>query len=180
MLLGLSERRKWISKAVAFAVAIPGLAFWCGSALEIRLNGSPSLPIGLYRVSPNPAADLIEFCPAEPFAALATARGYRRPGRCPDGGTPLLKPVVARAGDRVTVSLGGVAVNGVLLPNSAPRLRDTAGRPLISSPPGTYEVRQGTLWVVSTYESSSYDSRYFGAIDESQVLSRLRPFLVWR
>jgi conjugative transfer signal peptidase TraF len=88
--------------------------------------------------------------------------------------------MVAQAGDRVTVSLGGIAVNGIVLPNSAPRLRDTAGRPLVSLPPGTYEVRPGTLWVVSTYESSSYDSRYFGAIDESQVLSRLRPFLVWR
>lgn len=180
MLLGLSERRKWISKAVAVAVAIPGLAFWCGSDLGIRLNGSPSLPIGLYRISPNPAANLIEFCPTEPFAALAKARGYRQAGRCPDGGTPLLKPMVAQAGDRVTVSLGGIAVNGIVLPNSAPRLRDTAGRPLVSLPPGTYEVRPGTLWVVSTYESSSYDSRYFGAIDESQVLSRLRPFLVWR
>lgn len=180
MLLGLSEQRKWIGKVVAVAVALPTAAFWCGSTLGIRVNGSPSLPIGLYRVSADPVADLVEFCPAEPFAALANARGYRQAGRCPDSGTPLLKPVAARPGDRVTVSSGGVAVNGVLLPKSAPRPRDTAGRPLVSWIPGSFAVRRGTLWVISTYESRSYDSRYFGPIEESQVLARLQPLLVWR
>jgi conjugative transfer signal peptidase TraF len=180
MLRGLSERRTRIGKAMAVAVAIPAAGFWCGLALGIRLNVSPSLPIGLYRVSANPAANLVEFCPAEPFASIANARGYRQAGRCQDGGTPLLKPVAARPGDLVTVSLGGVAVNGVLLTNSAPRQRDTAGRPLASWSRGTYEVGQGTLWVVSSYESRSYDSRYFGPIAESRVLARLRPLLVWR
>jgi conjugative transfer signal peptidase TraF len=180
MLVGLSERRKGILKAVAVAAAILAAAFWCGSTLGIRLNASPSLPVGLYRVSADPGANLVEFCPAEPFAALANARGYRQAGRCPDGGSPFLKPVAARVGDRVTVSHSGVAVNGVLLPNSVPRPRDTAGRPLVSWMPGNYSVRRGTLWVISTYESRSYDSRYFGPIEEPRVLARLRPFLVWR
>jgi type IV secretory pathway protease TraF len=38
-------------------------------------------------------------------------------------GLPLLKRVVALAGDIVSVSSSGVSVNGQLLPNSAPRER---------------------------------------------------------
>ena len=178
MLPGLSERRKRIVIRVAVAVAVLTMACWCGSVLGIRLNRSPSLPVGLYRVSADRAANLVEFCPAEPFATLANARGYRQAGRCPDGGTPLMKPVAARPGDQVDVSPRGVSVNGVLLPNSAPRERDTIGRPLVSWRSGTYEVRPGTLWVISTYESRSYDGRYFGPIAEAQVLAHLQPWLV--
>ena len=74
----------------------------------------------------------------------------------------------------------GVSVNGVRLPNSAPRTRDTAGRPLTPWPFGTYRVEPGTIWVVSSYEARSFDSRYFGPIRNSQVLDHLRPLLVRR
>ena len=43
---------------------------------------------------------------------------------------PLLKRVVALAGDVVSVSSSGVSINGQLLPNSAPLFDDEAGRPL--------------------------------------------------
>jgi conjugative transfer signal peptidase TraF len=132
----------------------------------------------LYQVASGHDATLVEFCPAEPLASLANARGYRQAGTCPDGGSPLMKPVVARAGDSVQVSARGLSVNGKAVPNSAPLPKDTAGRPLTSWPVGTYRVQPGTVWVVSDYHPRSFDSRYFGPISEALIRNRLRPLFV--
>ena len=177
---GRSSGLRWTTFAFGAAVSVAGLVYWMFSSIGIRVNASPSLPIGLYRIDSGPQARVVEFCPAEPYGALANLRRYRDAGRCPDGGTPLLKPVVARAGDEVVVAANGVTVNGAFLPNSAPRTRDSAGRPLTPWAFGTYRVEPGNLWVVSSYEARSFDSRYFGPIKESQVLDRLRPLLVRR
>jgi conjugative transfer signal peptidase TraF len=109
---------------IAGAVLI-GTFQLCGLA-GLRINSSPSLPVGVYMTSSKPEANLVEFCPAEPFASLAISRGYRDAGACRDGATPLLKPVVARAGDVVEVSGQGIAVNGLLLPNTAAQRTPTA------------------------------------------------------
>jgi conjugative transfer signal peptidase TraF len=167
-----------LGKAAIVAGAGLGALLWAGYVLGIRVNLSPSLPVGLYRVDAGPAANLVEFCPGEPFGLLANARGYRHAGVCADGGSPLLKPVVARPGDMVTMSPEGVRVNGQPLPSSAPRTRDTAGRLLTPWPFGTYVVKGGTLWVLSSYHARSFDSRYFGPIADSAVRVRLRPLLV--
>ncbi len=164
---------------VAFLILAPVvLLFWVGSAFGIRLNTSPSLPFGLYRVTDDSTAPLVEFCPAEPVASFANARGYRQTGSCPDGGTPLMKPTVARAGDVVEVTAAGVRVNGNLLPNSVPRARDTGGRPLTSWPAGKYTVRPGTVWLISDYHARSFDSRYFGPVSVTLIKDHLRPLLV--
>jgi conjugative transfer signal peptidase TraF len=159
------------------AVAI---LFGGARAFGIRVNCSPSLPVGLYQVASGPDATLVEFCPAEPFASVANARRYRQAGNCADGGAPLMKPVVARAGDSVQISPRGVAVNGNALPNSAPLRTDTAGRPLTPWPFGTYVVKPGTVWVVCDYHSRSFDSRYFGAVPETLIRNRLSPLFVLR
>ena len=111
--------------AVGVLIGTFQLCGWVG----LRINASPSLPVGLYIISSKPEANLAEFCPAEPFASLAISRGYRDRGACRDGATPLLKPVVARPGDVVEVSEQGIAVNGRLVPNTVARSADTYGRP---------------------------------------------------
>ena len=60
-----------------------------------------------------------------------------------------------------------MAVNGRLLPNTAPLVTDTAGRPLSHWPFGRYVVAPGTVWVASSYSSRSFDSRYFGPVEAS-------------
>jgi conjugative transfer signal peptidase TraF len=144
---------------------------------DIRVNASASLPIGFYKITGDPTAELIEFCPPEPFASLSSRRGYRGRGTCPDGFEPLMKPILATAGDIVDVSAKGVAINGRLIFNSAPRPVDTKGRPLAHWPFGKYRVASGAVWVVSSFNSRSFDSRYFGPILLSSVGSRLRPIL---
>jgi conjugative transfer signal peptidase TraF len=142
----------------------------------VRVNTSSSLPLGLYLRTGDTSAQLVEFCPAEPFGALSRDRGYRIRGfTCPDHAVPLLKTVIARAGDIVDVSPAGIAVNGRLLPNTLPLKADAAHRPLIAWPTGTYAVRPGTIWVASTYSRASYDSRYIGPVEEKLVRGRLKP-----
>jgi conjugative transfer signal peptidase TraF len=165
---------------VALSALVVGILFGGARTLGMRVNSSLSLPVGLYQVASGPDATLVEFCPAEPFASVANARGYRQTGNCADGGSPLMKPVVARAGDSVDISKTGVLVNGKAIPNSAPLPKDTVGRPLTSWPFGTYTVEPGTVWVVSDYHPRSFDSRYFGPISEALIRNRLRPLLVFR
>lgn len=147
-------------------------------ALDLRVNVSYSLPLGLYQVTLDESAPLIEFCPAEPFASESIERGYRGRGlACADGAVPLLKPVVARAGDTVELGPSGLAVNGTALPDTAPLDQDGTGRPLDPWPAGRYNVEQGTVWVASSYNASSYDSRYIGPVETRLIRRRLRP--IW-
>jgi conjugative transfer signal peptidase TraF len=160
---------------VAVAVSV-GTFQLCG-LLGLRINTSPSLPMGLYITTADSDANLVEFCPVEPFATLAIVRGYRDSGICSDGAAPLLKPVVAKPGDVVELSARGISVNGALLSNTAPLSKDTKGRPLEPWPFGRYIVASGTVWVASSYHPRSFDSRYFGPISTSAVRERLRKFL---
>jgi len=144
---------------------------------NLRINTSASLPVGLYRITSDPSATLIEFCPAEPFGSLSASRAYRGKGNCPDGAEPLMKPLVATAGDIVTTSDRGVAVNGTLLQNSAPLAFDTKNRRLVHWAFGDYRVPAGDVWVISSYNSRSFDSRYFGPVPLSTVRHRLRPLI---
>lgn len=135
----------------------------------VRVNASASLPIGLYRITSDATARLVEFCPSEPYANLSANRAYRGKGNCPDGAEPLMKPIIAVPGDVVEVSPQGVAVNGRLLPNSAPRAFDTKNRILQHWPFGMYRVWPGTAWVISSFNARSLDSRYFGPIPTSAI-----------
>lgn len=143
----------------------------------IRVNASASLPIGFYRTTSDASAKLIEFCPPEPFGSLSANRAYRRKGNCPDGAEPLMKPIVAVAGDTVELTAAGQAVNRNLLRNSAPLPFDTNHRPLQHWPYDKYRVASGTVWVISSYNARSYDSRYFGPIPLSLLRHRLTSLM---
>lgn len=162
--------------AVTASIVFTGVFLFCGW-LGLRFNTSPSLPLGLYVTTTDASVSLVEFCPAEPFATVSIARGYRDPGACRDGAAPLLKPIVASTGDTVELSAAGISVNGMLLRNTAPLGKDSAGRPLSPWPFGRYVVARETVWVASTYQPRSFDSRYFGPVPASIIRHRLKPFL---
>ncbi len=172
-----SPDRRRAKRIAVLALVTLAVVVMIPTAAGLRVNDSPSLPIGLYVVTSDPDATLVEFCPTAPYASLAAERGYRTKGSCPDGGAPLMKPIVAQAGDSVEVSSSGIVVNGRMLPNSAPLAVDTNGRALRHWPFGEYAVKPGTLWVVSSYNRRSFDSRYFGPITEAQIRHHLRPLL---
>jgi conjugative transfer signal peptidase TraF len=174
---GLSDRLPKVRRVALVSVVASIVAFQLFGFFGLRINTSRSLPVGIYIVAYDSSANLIEFCPAQPFAALSLVRGYRDHGACRDGGAPLLKPVVAKAGDLVELSWRGISVNGLLLPNTAPLSKDTKGRPLEPWHFGRFPVAPGTVWVASSYHSRSFDSRYFGPVYTTAIRHRLKAFL---
>jgi conjugative transfer signal peptidase TraF len=120
--------------------------------LGLHVNLSASAPRGLYRTvtgSPTRGAWVVA-CVGSPAAALARARGYLGPGPCEGGVQPMLKPVVALAGDVVEVGPEAVAVNGQRLSGSSSSGVDSRGGALPHVAWGRYVVRPDELWLVST------------------------------
>lgn len=167
-----------VRRIIALCLLILFGLFQMSGSLGLRINTSPSLPVGLYVTTSDTSSRLVEFCPPEPYARFAIVRSYREAGNCPDGAAPLLKPVIAEAGDVVEVSQHGLTVNGREVPNTAAVPTDTKGRPLNSWPFGRYKVRAGTVWVASSYHTRSFDSRYFGPIATSTIRDHVRPLVI--
>jgi len=142
-------------------------------------NPSGSVPIGWYRVDPFarrphspshslPVGSLVLVpLPAE-AAVLAARRGYLPLN------VPLLKPVGAVAPQRVCVREGIVRIDGVSV--AAVLRADRLGRPLPSWRQ-CRRLRPGELFLLSTDNPASFDSRYFGPVRASTVLGIARP--VW-
>lgn len=167
------------------ALAIITIFLWTG--FGIVFNYTHSAPFGLYReqfdseVTIRSPAPYVFFCPDRRWPSMQGEPNYRDPMRtCPDGFSPLIKPVVAWSGDLVAVSPAGISVNGHLLKNSEPIERDSKGQQLRPFATGEYHVGPKELWVVSSFSPRSFDSRYFGPIPLKSVHSWLRPLLVER
>ena len=168
---------KYGASSLAGFVLISSALSYCG----YRLNSTPSVPVGLWKV--DALSDSVQRgqivsvqTPDTGCFQLAKSRGYIGAGPCAGGYASLLKPVAAIAGDSVIVSAQGIAVNGALLKNSNAMTRDGFGRSLTPTQNGRYIVRPGTVWLVSNC-ARSFDSRYFGAVPTANVLGTARP--IW-
>jgi conjugative transfer signal peptidase TraF len=162
-----------ISVSSAFATVLV-----LGATVGLRLNiASNSLPPGLYRIAPRGEGSDLLICPTGIAESISISRGYRpKSAGCGDGYAPLLKPISARYGDTVTVSNAGISINGSQLPNSRQYARDALGRPMPQVSAGTYPVLPGTVWVISSYNRFSFDSRYFGPIPLDEKVRYANPF----
>ncbi len=150
------------------AVALPGLV---RPAPRLVWNASPSMPIGLYAVSPGTTPHRGDFVVAwlpKAVRALAAARRYLPVT------VPLVKRVGAVARDRVCASGEAILINGVKV---ARRLRqDARGRPLPSWT-GCRILRREEIFLISADRPDSFDSRYFGPILRNQLVGTARP--IW-
>lgn len=148
-------------------------------ALGLRIQHTPSLPVGLYRTvagTPDPGSVAL-WCLPRAIAVLGRERGYLAAGACDGKSEPVGKIVLAVAGDTIRYSAGGIVLNGCAVPNTRPLPRDSRGRRLAHVPFGTYVLRVGEAWIWSPFSLASYDSRYFGPIPLSGFVSRVTP--VW-
>src|SRR6266853_6090616 len=132
----------------------------------LRVNLSGSMPIGLYRVSTEPAARgaMVLACLPMDVAVVARSRGYVPHGTCPGATAPIGKVVLAMVGDAVEVTTEGLLVNGRPVQNTKPLPVDAVGRSLRRFPDGTYIVGRDDVWLYSPYSKRSFDSRYFGPL----------------
>lgn len=173
------RRRRQVVVGLLLGAAVLPLLGVAGA----RLNTTSSLAYGVYWVQ-HAAAEpgrYASFCPLleRPAFALAQQRGYLRPGRCPGGVRPLLKRVMAGAGDRVAIDASGVHVNGRLLPHSQPLRVDGAGRPMPMLVMGERALGHDELLLMSDVNAASFDARYFGVISRWHVDEVVRPLWTW-
>jgi hypothetical protein len=77
-----NTRIAMIRRLFLVALGVSVGAFQLCGFLGLRINTSPSLPMGLYITTADGDATLVEFCPAEPFAAPRLPRFRYLPGRC--------------------------------------------------------------------------------------------------
>jgi conjugative transfer signal peptidase TraF len=133
-------------------------------------NASPSVPIGLYRLTSRPpqTGALAVIRLPEPLRILAETRGYLRKGAL------LIKPVIAGADDTVCRHGALVTINGRIAAHA--RTSDTAGRSL---PAWSGCVRLGASDIfVLAADPDSFDSRYVGPIDRTDVVGFALPIWV--
>ena len=104
---------------------------------------------------------LVEACP--PAEDWLTE--YLAPGPCPGGLKPIVKTVVAMAGDRVEVRVDGVHINGEWQPGST---RAAADVPVVD---GVFLLADDQVWLHSEHPRS-LDSRVLGPISRSRLRAR--------
>ena len=161
------------------ALPVAGVLLAVILVLGLHVNLSASAPRGLYRMVagwPTRGAWVVA-CVSPQSAAFARTRGYLGPGSCAGGVQPVLKPVIAVAGDVVDIAPEAVTVNGQRLPSSSIAATDSLGRELPHVAWGRYVVGADELWLVSTRVPNSWDSRYLGPLSAAQVWSLARP--IW-
>lgn len=144
---------------------------------SLYVNFTRSLPIGLYRrIGGAPArGDLVVACLPRHAGEFARRRGYVWRGDCPGGAAPVGKLILGAAGDTVSLTRAGFAVNGRPVLNSRVVDRDSKGRAISHYPFGRYVVRRDEAWLFSPFHPLSFDSRYSGPVDVNEVRARIAP-----
>jgi len=147
----------------SFASPLPRLVY----------NPSDSVAVGWYRIdSTSRRADALPVgsivlarLPAD-AAVLAAQRGYL------PAHVPLLKRVGAVSPQLVCMADGIVRIDGVSVAAALPA--DRMGRPLRAWR-GCRRLRPGELFLLSTTNPASFDSRYFGPIPVVGVIGVAHP-----
>lgn len=174
---GRRSRRRFaqLNLIAASTAALAGLLLPAlhHSPLRLVWNASASVPLGLYRIAPNPVSRVGDMVAVRPSPALARFMATRR---YVEANVPLLKPIAAtggaticRHGLRVTID-GQAAVRALA--------RDRIGRRLPAWS-GCYRLRPDQLFLIAPSHQDSFDSRYFGPVSRTQILGSATPLWTW-
>ena len=132
------------------------------------LNGSPSVPLGVYHLTAVSTTPLVRgtlvVLPVPPAVQAWHSRWL-----------PLLKPVAAVAGDVVCVDEDGLWVAGQWY---GPVYQEAHGLPLPQIA-GCLVVQPGAVFLASTAPKSN-DSRYFGPVSLSVIRAIATPLWTWQ
>ncbi len=194
--MSMQRKIRFSLPSVAWCVAVgPFFAFGVGCVIFPRagyiINTTPSLPIGIYHIEKLPPrlidGDMIEICPLSPAVSQSVRQAIQHKwlltdAKSPCAGhlAPFLKRVAATPGQGVDLSGSGIRVNGVELPRTNVKTMSLNGKtPLIHYPFGRHTVAAGSIWVSDNSSPWAYDSRYYGPIPLSHVISGIKPVLTW-
>ena len=148
---------------------------------QLHINTSASMPIGIYREISQPIIKdcLVAACLPLPIALFAKQRGYIGNGSCLGNTEPVLKKIVAVGGDEIDVTKQGVVINNKLLPHSKVLNFDDQLRPLASQINTHKKLVAQEIWLYGMTSNKSWDSRYYGAVECSQVRAVVVPVWIW-
>ena len=145
--------------AIAWGFPFACLFAFVWHFLPLTFNWSPSVPVGVYWMTRDRNAPYLAFCMTPDVQKEAVAHGYEPlHGSCPDGTAWILKPNL-QLSHVVAFTSRGFVIDSRELPNTAPLAKDRFSRVLPHYPFGTYPVSNKEVWVVSSYNKRSYDSR---------------------
>jgi conjugative transfer signal peptidase TraF len=166
------------TKRAPLILTVAGLALLVCTSLasptpRLIYNASDSVPIGWYRISPVNSLHvgtivLVRLPPA--VAVVAAQRGYL------PAGVPLLKRIGAVSPQLVCMHGDAVRIDNV--PAGVALSADGAGRHLFAWP-GCRRLRTDELFLLSTTNAASFDSRYFGPVRISDVIGQAQPIRTW-
>jgi type IV secretory pathway protease TraF len=160
----MKETALWLG----LAGGVVGLALYAG--LHLTLSLSPSLPVGLYwkggAVKPLTIGALVELSPPDALFPLLASLHVAAPG------TPLLKRVVALAGDEVCWTGWHMIIWG------RERYARQENRILDPRLAGCRVLEPDEVIVVGDHPHS-VDSRDVGPVHRGRVLARVIPLWIW-
>ena len=150
-------------------------AKFCGLVINI----TPSMPLGLYKQVQGPVkrGDIVLACLTNPHKELGLRRHYLLSGFSCEGSIPLIKKVIAVPGDDVVLGEDSIIVNGVKYSYKTYSY-DTQGRALQALKRGKYRSTSG-YWLIGTHDEHSWDSRYWGPVARTQIISVLTALILW-
>ncbi len=156
---------------IGLAALLMPLAF--PNRVHLVYNSSDSVPRGWYHIAPADSLQVGSIVLARlpvQAATLAAQRGYLPTG------IPLLKRIGAVAPQRVCIHGTSVRIDDVVV--AVVMHADGRGRPL-SAWPQCRRLARGELFLLSSTNPVSFDSRYFGPIRASDVIGNAQPIWTW-
>jgi type IV secretory pathway protease TraF len=171
--------RKRPSARLIAGIVVGALAGTVGAVhAGLRINLSPSMPRGLYRlahcgetagrdaaVGDRVAIDT-KIGASNPRLAFFRSRGWLSSSGRPDD--LLMKTIVGVGGDEVSDKDGRLHVNDQPLSKSASRRQRVLGMLSLPSVEFPQRINEGEVWLSSDHERG-IDSRYFGPVARSFI-----------
>ena len=152
------------------------------SAIGVRVNTTKSIPVGLYWKSHHPIEKgaYVEYCPPQVDVFVeAKKRGYLGSGICAGDYSFLMKRIAAVSSDRVSITADGVTVNDHLLPYSVPLVSDKDGQLMPRPQSDHFILGNSEVLLMSDVSRTSFDGRYFGAVNRAQIMTVIVPVFTW-
>ncbi|TPG18762.1 S26 family signal peptidase [Sphingomonas koreensis] len=168
-----ARRRRLARRAGALAIgtALMAVTIVAPPAPRLVWNASASAPVGLYAVTPGATiapGDMLIARLSQGYRRLAATRHYL------PANVPLVKRAVGVAGDEICALGEQIFLNGTSV---AVRQRADASGRTMPRWTGCIRLRGGQLFLLMADSPESFDGRYFGVTEASDVVGKAR--LLW-
>ena len=173
-----------MNKVIKIAVLVVGCSLMIGTvaftvlflSLGYKFNPSASAPVGIWKLNKNKVpekGDYVFICPpVHELLEDLVDKNLLLPGSCESKTAPFIKTMVGVFGETMDIHADhGVFIDGVLIENTKPY--DWPGLEMASA----RIIRQGEFVALQTAHEASIDSRYFGVLRTSDIISVIEP--VW-